>query len=137
MNWARNLLKHISLSLAISLNTCDDPTIPEKSESESIGREKVSAAYLYIHKKRGSITNQNYATWSPGYVSIWLNTEMQEPTALFFGLQNEDGYYMSSDFSYITFLFDDSRFSHSGWYLLVFDPKKELLGSSYEIRFIQ
>lgn len=156
MNWLKvNILALISILL--SLLTCEEPKLPKESAQPSeklahpeewnwgyewVEEEKRSAVNLYVHTKEGSIAHKSYAEWSLQNVAIFLSDSGDpEPIVLFFGVEDENGLYIRSDFLAVVSVVlrpgGALISSESAWYLLVSDPKKELLGASYKIKFIQ
>ena len=55
-------------------------------------------------------------------------------------VQNENGVYDNFLYSAVIFGGEDSDFSvpgTSGWYLLVSDPRKRLVGENYQLKFVR
>lgn len=96
---------------------------------------------LWIQVIEGTILNRNYRSGNPDFASIPVGSSLKgEPTILFFGIENENGVYGKTDFSAIIWGGDSE--SHAvpgteGWYVLVYDWRKNLVGSNYQVKFVQ
>lgn len=84
--------------------------------------------------------NWNYTDANSHAASIPLANSGIEPTVLFLGIENENGVYNRINFAAVIWGGDNDRFTvpgTSGWYVLVSDRDKDLVGSNYQVKFVQ
>ena len=94
---------------------------------------------LEVQEIKETVLNRNYTEGNPRIASIPLGVHSSEPTVLFFGIENQNGVFSRFEFSSVIWGRRDSEYSvpgTSGYYLLVYDPDKELVGSNYQVKFV-
>lgn len=125
----------IFLGLLVSLVACEGPEGPE-------GPQGPQGPALQVQAIEGTILNRNYTEGNPSHASIPLSPSGDEPTVLFFGTENDNGVYNSHSLvsSAVIWGGQNSKWavpSTSGWYLLVYNRNKDLVGENYQVKFIQ
>ncbi|MXW77807.1 MAG: hypothetical protein F4Z57_02235 [Gemmatimonadetes bacterium] len=126
-------------SLLLILAACEGPVGPEGPQGPR-GRQGEDGSTLWVKVDTGTILNRNYTDGNPYWVSIPLANSGTEPTVLFLGIENENGIYNRIDFSSVIWGGSGSDYSvpgTSGWYILVYDRSKDLVGSNYQVKFVQ
>lgn len=104
------------------------------------GRQGPAGVDLSVQVETGTILNRNYTDGNPSFASIPLGDDFGEPTVLFLGIENVNGVYNRIDFSSIIRGGRNSDYSvpgTSGYYVLVYDRSKDLVGSNYQVKFVQ
>ena len=110
-------------------------------EDGADGKDGNDGLDLWIQVVEGTVLNRNYRSGNPRYASIPVGSSLRgEPTILFLGIENENGVYTKIDFSSVIWGGDSE--SHAvpgteGWYILVYDRWKDLVGSNYQVKFVQ
>jgi hypothetical protein len=92
-----------------------------------------------VQVETGTILNRNYTDGNPRHASVPLGDSFSEPTVLFLGIENENGVYTAIDFSSVIWGGRNSDYSvpgTSGYYVLVYDRSKNLVGSNYQVKFL-
>ena len=96
---------------------------------------------LWIQVVEGTILNQNYRSANSRFASIPVGSSLrEEPTILFLGIENDNGIYSKIDFSSVIWGGSDEDYAvpgTEGWYILVYDRWKDLVGSNYQVKFVQ
>ena len=127
------------------LVACEGPVGPEGPQGPH-GRQGEDGSTLWVQVDTGTILNRNYTDGNPDFASIpvgelpGLFERSIEPTVLFLGIENDNGVYNRIDFSSVIWGGSGSDYSvpgTSGWYVLVYDRSKDLVGSNYQVKFVQ
>ncbi len=112
----------------------------ERGSRGPAGLQGQAGADLYVQVATGTILNRNYTDGNPRHAAIPLGDAFSEPTVLFLGIENENGVYNTIPFNAIIWGGSNSDYSvpgTSGWYILVYDRSKDLVGSNYQVKFLQ
>ena len=129
--------RHAALlpGLLMILAACEGPVGPEGPQ----GPQGPSGASLEVQIKTGTIINRNYTEGNPDFVSIPLSPSRSEPTVLFLGIENQNGVFVTEQFSSVIWGGEDTHAvpGTSGWYALIPDRNKDLLNRAYQVKFIQ
>ena len=92
-----------------------------------------------IQVKTGTILNQNYRAGNPNHAAIPLGDSRSEPTVIFWGIENENGIYITNDFEAVIPDKYNNKYAVPGtssWYLMVRDSSKKLVNSNYQVKFV-
>lgn len=113
----------------------------EKGEQGERGRQG-EPGQSFVQIETGTILNRNYTEGNPEHATIPLGGGFLdgEPTVLFWGIENENGVYVLKTFESVIWGGSDSDYSvlgTSGWYLLVYDRRRNLIGSNYQVKFVR
>ena len=95
---------------------------------------------LSVQVETGTILNRNYTKAEPRYAFLPLVDDGNEPAVLFLGIENENGFYERIDFTGVAWGrsgSDSAVPGTSGWYVVVYDRRKKLVGSNYQVKFLQ
>ena len=125
--------------LLLILAACEGPVGPEGPQGPR-GRQGEEGSTLWVQVETGTILNRNYTAGNSRFASIPLANSGIEPPVLFLGIENENGVYNRIDFSSVIWGGSGSDYSvpgTSGWYILVYDRSKDLVGSNYQVKFVQ
>ena len=129
----------ILLGLLMSLAACEGLVGPEGPQ----GPREPAGPSLDVQVETGTILNRNYTDGNPRHASIPLSPFIlfgNEPTVLFLGIKNDNGVYTKIDFASVIWGGSNSDFTvpgTSGWYALVYDRSKDLVGENYQVKFVQ
>ena len=132
----------VLLSIVLISSACEGPMGPQgpRGPQGPTGSQGPSGVDLSVQVETATILNRNYTEGNSNFASIPLGDSFGEPTVLFLGIENENGVYSRIEFSGIIWGGSDSDYSvpgTSGWYVLVFDRDKDLVGSNYQVKFVQ
>ena len=125
---------------------CEGPVGPmgpigEKGERGTAGEDGRDGIDLWIQVVEGTILNRNYRSANSRFASIPVGSSLrEEPTILFLGIENDNGVYSKIDFSSVIWGGSDEDYAvpgTEGWYILVYDRWKDLVGSNYQVKFVQ
>ena len=130
------------ISMVLIFSACEGPMGPQGPAGPrgERGFQGPPGADLSVQVETGTILNRNYRDGNPRHASIPLGDAFSEPTVLFLGIENENGVYTRIDFSSIIWGGSNRDYSvpgTSGWYILVYDRSKDLVGSNYQVKFVQ
>ena len=93
-----------------------------------------------VEEVTGTILNRNYTEDNPDFASIHIVSSSLEPTVLYFAWENDNGAYINTSFIAVVWADadDDERAvsGMGGWYVLIYDPDKDLVGKNYKLRFV-
>ena len=127
------------ISMVLIFGACEGPMGPQGPMGPT-GRQGPAGVDLSVQVETGTILNRNYTDGNPRHASIPLGDDFGEPTVLFLGIENENGVYTRIDFSSIIWGGRGGEYSvpgTSGYYVLVYDRSKDLVGSNYQVKFVQ
>jgi hypothetical protein len=105
-----------------------------------VGCENPIGPSLEIQIVTGTILNKNYTESNSKFASIPLVRSGEEPTILFFGIENSNGIYVRTEIYSVIWGGDNAKFTvpgTSGYYLLVSDRNKSYVNTNYQVKFLQ
>lgn len=139
----------VVLLMGVCFVACEGPVGPMGERGERgpagedgrNGRDGKDGADLWIQVVEGTILNRNYRPRNEDFAAIPVGSQWRgEPTILFFGIENDNGVYTKIDFSSIIWGGSNEDYAvpgTEGWYILVYDRWKEIVGSNYQVKFVQ
>ena len=142
-----SLVFFIGIALAACSNL-EGPTGPEgpqgeqgeQGEAGERGPVGATGQTLQIDVVSGTVLNQNYTDANPNSASIPLVSRGEEPTILFFGIENANGVYVKTEWNAVIWGGTNADFTvpgTSGYYLLVSDRNNALVNANYQVKFVQ
>ena len=128
------------LALLLGLAGCDALKGPPGPAGPQ-GPRGLPGQCIAIETLTGTVYNKNYTKKNPRFASIplWGNHD-QEPVVLFFGIENNNGIFIKTEFGAV--IWSGYNEDHTvpgtrGWHMLVHDRSKRLRGSNYQVKFIR
>ena len=134
-------MKFIMAALCFSLIACEGSEGPVGPQGPP-GAQGPEGPAWSVETVTGTILNQNYTEANPDFASIHIASTGSEPTVLSFGIENENGVYLNTNPPYYAVVWGGENTNlavsgTSGWYFLVEDQRKELVGENYQLKFVR